>query len=87
MTNENLLAVNLKNAFGDAFVGARPYGGRAYILAFLGEGAVDDFFVANKGAIVDAFRKSGAAQEISEPRPIDETGDKICFMVYVHDGI
>lgn len=25
MTNENLLAVNLKNAFGDAFVGARPY--------------------------------------------------------------
>ena len=87
MTNENLLAVNLKNAFGDAFVGARPYGGRAYILAFLGEGTVDDFFAANKDVIVDAFRKSGAAQEISEPRPIDEAGDKICFMVYVHDGI
>ena len=31
MTNENLLAENLKTAFGDAFVGARPYGGRAYI--------------------------------------------------------
>ena len=87
MTNENLLAVNLKNAFGDAFVGARPYGGRAYILAFLGEGTVDDFFAANKDVIVDAFRKSGAAQEISEPRPIDEAGDKICFMVYVHDGV
>ena len=87
MTNENLLAVNLKNAFGDAFVGARPYGGRAYILAFLGEGTVDEFFAANKDVIVDAFRKSGAAQEISEPRPIDEAGDKICFMVYVHDGI
>ena len=87
MTNENLLAVNLKNAFGDAFVGARPYGGRAYILAFLGEGTVDDFFAANKDVIVDAFRKSGAAQEISEPRPIDEAGDKICFMVYGHDGI
>ncbi len=87
MTNENLLAVNLKNAFGDAFVGARPYGGRAYILAFLGEGTVDDFFAANKDTIVDAFRKSGAAQEISEPRPIDEAGDKICFMVYVHDGV
>ncbi len=87
MTNENLLAVNLKNAFGDAFVGARPYGGRAYILAFLGEGTVDEFFAANKDAIVDAFRKSEAAQEISEPRPIDEAGDKICFMVYVHDGI
>ena len=87
MTNENLLAVNLKNAFGDAFVGARPYGGRAYILAFFGEGKVDDFFAANKDAIVDAFRKSGAAQEISEPRPIDEAGDKICFMVYVHDGV
>lgn len=51
MTNENLLAVNLKDA------------------------------------IVDAFRKSGAAQEISEPRPIDEAGDKICFMVYVHDRV
>ena len=87
MTNENLLAVNLKNAFGDAFVGARPYGGRAYILAFLGEGTVDEFFAANKDVIVDAFRKSGAAQEISEPRPIDEAGDKICFMVYAHDGI
>ena len=87
MTNENLLAVNLKNAFGDAFVGARPYGGRAYILAFLGEETVDEFFAANKDAIVDAFRKSGAAQEISEPRPIDEAGDKICFMVYAHDGI
>lgn len=87
MTNENLLAINLKTAFGDAFVGARPYGGRAYILAFLGEGTANDFFVANKDAIVDAFRKSGAAQEISEPRPIDEAGDKICFMVYVHDGI
>ena len=87
MTNENLLAVNLKNAFGDAFVGARPFGGRAYILAFLGEGTVDDFFAANKDVIVDAFRKSGAAQEISEPRPIDEAGDKICFMVYVHDGV
>lgn len=71
---------------------ARPFsrsgpGGRAYILAFLGEGTVDDFFVANKGAIVDAFRKSGAAQEVSEPRHIDEEGYKICFMVYVHDGI
>ncbi len=87
MTNENLLAVNLKNAFGDAFVGARPYGGRAYILAFLGEGTANDFFAANKAPIVDAFRKSGAAQEISEPRPIDEAGDKICFMVYVHDGV
>ena len=87
MINENLLAENLKTAFGDAFVGARPYGGRAYILAFLGEGTVDDFFAANKDAIVDAFRKSGAAQEISEPRPIDEEGDKICFMAYVHDGI
>ena len=87
MTNENLLAVNLKNAFGDAFVGARPYGGRAYILAFLGDGTVDDFFVANKGAIVDAFRKSGAAQEILDSRPIDEADGKICFMVYVHDGI
>ena len=87
MTNENLLAVNLKNAFGDAFMGARPYGGRAYILAFLGEGTVDEFFAANKDAIVDAFRKSEAAQEISEPRPIDEAGDKICFMVYVHDGV
>ena len=87
MTNRNLLAENLKESFGDDFVDARPYGGRAYILAFLGEGTVDDFFAANKDAIVDAFRKSGAAQEISEPRPIDEAGDKICFMVYVHDGI
>ena len=87
MTNENLLAENLKTAFGDAFVGARPYGGRAYILAFLGAGTVEDFFAANKDAIVDAFRKSGAAQEISEPRPIDEEGDKICFMAYVHDSI
>lgn len=71
---------------------ARPFsrsgrGGRAYILAFLGEGTVDDFFVANKGAIVDAFRKSGAAQEILDSRPIDEADGKICFMVYVHDGI
>ena len=81
-----------RKTYGSRPGDARPFsrsgrGGRAYILAFLGEGTVDEFFAANKDAIVDAFRKSEAAQEISEPRPIDEAGDKICFMVYVHDGI
>lgn len=87
MTNRNLLADNLKESFGAAFVDARPYGGRAYLLGFLGKKTVEAFFAENKDAIVDAFRKSGAAQEISEPRPIDLEPGKICFMVYVHDGI
>lgn len=81
-----------RKTYGSRPGDARPFsrsgrGGRAYILAFLGDGTVDDFFVANKGAIVDAFRKSGAAQEILDSRPIDEADGKICFMVYVHDGI
>ena len=87
MTNRNLLAENLKESFGDDFVDARPYGGRAYLLGFLGKKTVEAFFAENKDAIVDAFRKSGAAKRISEPRPIDLEPGKICFMVYVHDGI
>ena len=87
MTNENLLAINLKTAFGDDFVDARPYGGRAYLLGFLGKKTVEAFFAENKDAIVDAFRKSGAAERISEPRPIDIEPGKICFMVYVHDAL
>ena len=84
MTNRNLLAENLKESFGAAFVDARPHGGRAYILAFLGNGTVEEFFADKKGSIVDAFRKSGAAESISEPRPIDLEPGRICFLVYVH---
>ena len=87
MTNSNLLADNLKESFGAAFVDARPFGNMAYLLGFLGKKTVEAFFAENKDAIVDAFRKSGAAERISEPRPIDIEPGKICFMVYVRDGI
>ena len=87
MTNRNLLAEHLKESFGDAFVDARPFGNMAYLLGFRGKGSVEEFFAPNKDAIVDAFRKSGAAERISEPRPIDIEPGKICFMVYVHDAL
>lgn len=82
MTNRNLLAENLKESFGDAFVDARPFGDMAYILGFRGKGTVEEFFAANKDSILDAFHKSGAAERISDPRPIDLEPGKICFMVY-----
>ena len=87
MTNENLLAENLKESFGDVFVDARPFGDMAYILGFVGKGTVEDFFAANKDAIIGAFRKSGAAERISDPRPIDIEPGKICFMVYVRAAL
>ena len=59
MTNRNLLAENLKESFGDAFVDARPFGDMAYILGFRGKGTVEEFFAANKDSILDAFHKSG----------------------------
>ena len=84
MTNRNLLADNLKESFGAAFVDARPFGNMAYLLGFRGKDTVEDFFAANKDSILDAFRKSGAAESISEPRPIDLEPGRICFLVYVH---
>ncbi len=82
MTNRNLLAEHLKDSFGDAFVDARPFGDMAYLLGFCGKGTVEEFFAANRGSILDAFRKSGAAERVSDPRPIDLEPGKICFMVY-----
>jgi hypothetical protein len=81
MTNRNLLAENLNESFGDAFVDARPFGSMAYLLGFRGKGTVEEFFATNKDAILAAFRKSGAAERISDPRPIDLEPGKICFMV------
>ena len=86
MTNQNLLAENLKASFGDVFVDARPHGDRAYILAFLGTDTVEKFFADNKDAIVDAFRKSAAAVTISDPRPIDLEPGRICFLVYARSA-
>lgn len=40
MTNRNLLADNLKESFGAAFVDARPFGNMAYLLGFRGKGTV-----------------------------------------------
>ena len=61
MTNRNLLAENLNESFGDAFVDARPFGSMAYLLGFRGKGTVEEFFATNKDAILAAFRKSGAS--------------------------
>ena len=82
MTNRNFLAENLKESFGDTFVDARPFGDMAYLLGFRGKGTVEEFFAANKDSILAAFRKSGAAERVSDPSPIDLEPGKICFMVY-----